>query len=132
MQIDTVESVSVIEQLQNGFTLHARTHAEHLAKIYIIKNPNEVGEFIGENLYLLDILEEVPGEIYRYFGSDQKLVLKVSAEPDILESSELWIEILTKLSAKEAMPVLEEFDKNWWLENMERANCKLNITLKFV
>lgn len=132
MQIDTVENVSVVEQLQNGFTLHARTHAEHLAKVYVIKKPNEVGEFIGKNLFLLDILEEIPGKIYQYFGENQKLSLKMSYDPDFPQSSDLWVSILTKLSVDEVFPLLEKFDEEWWLDNLDRANCKLNIKLEYI
>ena len=132
MQLDTIENVSVIEQLQTGFTSHTRTHAEHLAKDYIVKNPSEVGDFIGENFFLLDILEEIPNRISRYFGDNQKLTLTVSYEPEFPNSSELWVEVLTELSAKEARPILDKFDEEWWLDNMDRGNFKLNITLKFI
>ena len=132
MQLDTIENVSVIEQLQTGFTSHTRTHAEHLAKDYIVKNPSEVGDFIGENFFLLDILEEIPNRISQYFGDNQKLTLTVSYEPEFPNSSELWVEVLTELSAKEARPILDKFDEEWWLDNMDRGNFKLNITLKFI
>ncbi len=132
MQLDTIENVSVVEQLQNTFATHTRTHAEHLAKDYIIKKPKEVAEFVSENLYLLDLIEEIPTRISTYFGENQSLALRVSHEPEFPNSSELWVEILTKLSAKKAMPILYRFDEEWWLENLDRARYKLNITVKFI
>ncbi len=132
MQLETLENVSVVEQLQSTFATHTRTHAEHLAQDFIIKKPKEVGEFVSENLYLLDLLEEIPSRIYNYFGANQQLELRVSHEPEFPNSSELWVDILTKLSAKEATQILDKFDADWWLENMERANSKLNITLEFI
>ncbi|HSK73193.1 MAG TPA: hypothetical protein VK892_15955 [Pyrinomonadaceae bacterium] len=132
MQTDSVQNVSVVEQLQNGFAAHIRARAEHLAEDYLVKNPQEVGGFIGENFFLLDILEEIPRQISKYFGSDQRLVLKVSYQPDYPDSAELWVDILTELSANEALPLLDKFDEEWWLENLDKTDCKLNINLKFV
>jgi hypothetical protein len=132
MQLDPIENISVIEQLQSTFATHTRTHAEHLAKDYIIENPKEVADFIGDNLFLLEILEEIPNKIYRYFGNNQNLALKVSSEPDFPDSKELWVSVLTKLSAQESRQMMDNFDENWWLENLDRADCKLNITLKYV
>jgi hypothetical protein len=132
MQLDAIENISVVEQLQSTFASRTYTHAEHLAKDYIIKKPKMVGEFVSENLYLLDLLEEIPSRIYTYFGVNQQLALRVTHEPEFPNSSELWVDVLTKLSAQEATQLLDKFDEEWWLENMERANYKLNITVEFI
>lgn len=130
--LENIESSAIVDVLQNGLASHTRSHAEILARDYEIKNPEQVAEFIGENLFLLDLLEEIPSKIYQYFGSSQKLSLKISHEPDFPQSPELWIYVLTGLSAKEALPILGKFDEEWWLENMDRSAWKLNINLKFV
>lgn len=132
MQYETLENTGVADVLQSSFVLHTRTHAEHLAKDYEIKNPKEVADFIGENLFLLEILEEAPNQISRYFGENRKLALRVAYEPEFPRSSELWIEILTELSAKEATRLLEKLDENWWLENTEKGGGKVNVTVKFI
>ena len=86
----------------------------------------------SKNRFLFSLLEEIPNKIYEYFGNNQKLSLKISHEPDFPQSSELWVSILTELSAKEALSILEKFDEEWWLENMDKSAGKLNINLKFV
>lgn len=130
--LESAKNSVIADVLQNGLALHTRSHAETLARDYEINNPEQVAEFIGENLFLLDLLEEIPSKIYQYFGDNQKLSLKVSHEPDFPQTPELWISILTKYSAKEALPILEKFDEEWWLENMDGSGWKLNINLKFV
>jgi hypothetical protein len=132
MQTDTIQNNSVVEQLQNGLAAHTRTHAEHLAKDYIIKNPQEVFDFIGENLFLLELLEEIPTQIFLYFGKNQKLNLEILREPDFPDSKELWVSVLTEISAQESRQLMDKFDENWWLKNLDRADCKLNVTLKYV
>jgi hypothetical protein len=99
---------------------------------YEIAKVEEVKNFLSKHRFLISLIEEIPSRIYNYFGENQKLALRVSFEPEYPNSSELWIEILTELSATDAMPLLEKFDEDWWLENLERANYKLNITLKFI
>jgi len=103
-----------------------------LSSKYEISNFEEVKTFLSKNRFLISLVEEIPSKIYQYFERSQKLSLNTSHEPDFPNSIELWIYISTDLSAKEAMPILERFDEEWWLENMERANGKLNITIKFV
>ncbi len=132
MQTETLNNLAIAEVLQNGFATHTRTHAEHLVKDYIIKNPKEVADFIGENLFLLELLEEIPTQIFHSFGNNQKLNLEILGEPDFPDSKELWVSVLTELSAQESRQMMDKFDEDWWLKNLDRADCKLNVTLKYV
>ncbi len=103
-----------------------------IKQFYKFYEVNFVTGFLRKNRFLVPLLRATPEKIYDYFGKDQKLALKVSFDSDSPQLSELWVLILTELPAKDALPVLERFDEEWWLENMDRADCKLNITLKFV
>jgi len=91
-----------------------------------------LGSFLRKNRFLVPLLREIPEKIYDYFGKEQKLSLKISFESDSLQLAELWVSILTELLANEVLPILDRFDEEWWLENMNRADSKLNITLKFI
>ena len=99
---------------------------------YEVKDTARVSEFLYENQFLMNLLAEIPWQIRQYFGNSPRLKLEILSEHDFHASKELWISILTKLSAEEALPFLDKFDEEWWLENMDRANHKLNITLEFV
>ena len=99
---------------------------------YEISDSDEIKALLSKNRFLISLLEEIPGKIYQYFGSNQKLALQVIHEPDFPEDSELWILVLTELPAKEARPIMNRFDKDWWLKNLHQANCKLNIGIEYV
>ena len=99
---------------------------------YEIAESESIKSFLSKNRLLILLLEEIPSKISQYFGHNQKLSLKISHEPDFPQSFELWVFILTELSAKEAFPILEKFDEDWWLENLDRADCKLNISLEYI
>jgi len=103
-----------------------------LAKKYRFSKIDEVKNFLSKNQHLISLLEEIPSRIYQHFGNGQGLLLKVSHDPDFPQSSELWVFILTELSAKQALPLLEKFDEEWWLKNLEQTFGKLNISLDYI
>lgn len=132
MQTETLENASVVEQLQNSFASHTRTHAEHSAKDYIIKNPQAVADFIGENLFLLKLLEEIPAQIRKYFGKSQELILQFFWNPEDPMWHQIHVLVPTKLSVDEAFSAMEKFDEDWWLDNFARADMKLQILKEYI
>ena len=132
MQLDTIENVSVVEQLQSTFATHTRTHAEHLAKDYIIKNPKDVAEFIGENLFLLELLEEIPEQIRKIFGDVQSLKLEFFFDPEDQNYHRLSVGIPTKSELEKSSSLLKEFDENWWFKNERKSLSKILIDLEFI
>jgi hypothetical protein len=132
MQLETSDNLAVADVLQNTFATHTRTHAEHLAKDYIIKKPKDVGEFVSENLYLLDLLEEIPLKLKKFFGENQELSLEFFLDPEDVNWHRLQVKIQTELSVNEAMAKLNNFDEEWWIDNEERSNSKVTIRLEYV
>lgn len=88
--------------------------------------------FLHKNAYLLPVLEELPNKVAEYFGNERELLLKVSGESVFLDSSELSLFISVPLTADEGLDILDKFDNEWWLDNLERTKYNLNINLKFV
>lgn len=99
---------------------------------YEISDFEEVKNFLSKNRFLISLLEEIPNKVYQYYGNTQKISLEVFYEPDFPQSSELWVSVLTELSAEEARSIMDRLDEDWWLENIDRANCKLNIGIDYV
>ncbi len=140
MQTETLENESktlapyndVAELIDNKIHAAMLESINFLAREYDIRNPSEVAKFLRENLFLFDLLKEIPQKIRDYFGEDQKLSLRMSYDPDFPQSSDLWVAILTKLSVDKVFPLLEKFDEEWWFDNSERTHCKLNIKLEYI
>ncbi len=101
-------------------------------KCYSIANTDEIKRFVEKNAYLISLIEEIPSKILEYFKQGEGLSLELVADPDFPQSSELWISVVTNGSASEARPIMDQFDNGWWFENLDRARCKLNITLEYV
>jgi hypothetical protein len=140
MQTETLEKTTagIAPINETAELLDREIHRKTLAKInalareYEIKNPELTAEFIGENLFLLDLLEEIPAQVRRFFGGETKLALEILSEPDFASSSEIFVLVFTKIGAKQARALMDEFDRQWWLENLDKANCKLNVSLEYV
>lgn len=114
--------------------VHAKTleQINVLAREYEIRNPSKVAEFLSENLFLLDLLKVIPGKLRKFFGKNTKLAVELFAEPEMPSSKEIFVLVLTKNEAKEARAKMDEFDEKWWFENLDKANCKLNVSLEYV
>lgn len=55
--------------------------------------------------------------------------LSIDTDPENGEQS-LLLTITAGLEPKEAFETLQEFDSNWWLDNMGRADGELHIFLE--
>jgi tetratricopeptide (TPR) repeat protein len=105
---------------------------EVLRSLYHLEEPDLITEFVQQNSFLIELLVEAPRRINSVFGEETKLALQLSQDPEDVDSRELFINILTTLSAQEAFPLLERLDEEWWLDISDRADGKLNIRLRYV
>ena len=106
--------------------------ADRLEEIYTFRRPPEVAEFLGENPFLVPVLFEAYPEIEKYFGRTAPVFLEVVTDPEAADDRELYALIGTRLSPEEALERLGQFDKDWWLRTLDRAQCKLCIHIEFL
>ena len=140
MQTETLEKSTVKITPYNEVAelidreVHAKTleQINVLAREYEIRNPTEVAAFLCRNKSLIDLLEEIPRKLRKFFGRNVKLAVELFAEPEMPASKEIFVLVITKKDAKEARAKMDEFDQKWWLENMDKADCKLNVSLEYV
>lgn len=114
--------------------VHNRTleQINFLAREYEIRNPSEVAAFLSENKSLIDLLEEIPAQIRRHFGAEQKLTISFFPDPEDSRSNRLHVLIPTKLSVKDSSALLENFDKAWWLQNERKSLSKILVDVEFI
>lgn len=98
---------------------------------FTLMNSSLVIKFLREHLYLVNLILTARSKIADYFGQSTPLALSLAQYPDE-GAEELYLFIQTKLSAKEALPLLELFEENWWLDTLSRARCKMTIKLEYV
>lgn len=90
-----------------------------------------VDDFLAEHKFLVLIINEALVKIEKYFGDGQKLVLEISIDPED-GSPDLLLLIQTEKKAVEALPILDKFDEEWWLDNSERAKGLLTIKMEYI
>lgn len=112
--------------------IHAKTleQINVLAREYEIRNPSKVAEFLGANLFLLDLLKEIPAQIREVFGDEQNLRLEFFLDPEDANYHRLFIGIPTKTKIKKSSSLLQKFDENWWFENERKSRSKILIDLE--
>lgn len=106
--------------------------SDALSSLYHLEEPDLIAEFIQPNSFLVELLAEAPRHVHSVFGTDTDLALQLSQDPEDADSHQLFINILTTLSAQDAFPLLERLDDEWWLDVSNRADGKLNIRLRYI
>ena len=82
------------------------------------------------NLFLLDLLKEIPKQVRDYFGDEQNLKLKVSFDPEDPNYHRLVVGIPTKTEVESSSMRLRKFDENWWFANERKSRSKILIDLE--
>lgn len=98
---------------------------EQLEKIYILKNPDEIRDFLLENDYLMEILLEAPSHIHRIFGQVSLILELDNSEGE--EWNMLFIIIKSSFDVKEALNRETQLMDEWFLDKMEATRGRLSI-----
>jgi hypothetical protein len=102
-----------------------------LKKSYNMPNSSDVAIFLDRHLNLVDFLLESAKQIRIYFPSEE-LSLEVVSDPETAGNEELFVYILTSLPAKDALEKLNEFDDQWFLDQLDLTDGLFNFNLRFV
>lgn len=93
---------------------------------------NEVDRFLTKNAFLVKVLNESVPTLQKHFGDEVKVQLEIFSDPDKTTEQELFARVLTRLSAAEALDLLDLFDEDWWLDASPDAKCLLNFGLRYI
>lgn len=98
----------------------------------MIKNSTGVEDFLKSNYGVVAYLYEAPNRIRKYF-INANLEIGVFSDTDNSEDQpELYFEITTSLSPKEASEKLSALNREWLFVSGDQDLMSLNITLKFL
>lgn len=98
-------------------------------QLYTVRNEAEVSNFVKANGFLPSVLSDGYQQIARYF-SDSKPTLALKTDPED-GYQQLVISVPTRLTPAAALSQLEQFDKDWWLDALRRAQGKVCINLAY-
>jgi len=107
--------------------LERKDIVDELKGIYEFSNIEGIRNFIMQNNYLVNILNEAPENIYRIFGRSIKLILELHSDPEE-EWDELFIVIKSPYTAEKAVALERKLFNEWFVHIMDKVNNKLNFT----
>lgn len=90
----------------------------------------EILQYLNEKKHLISILIEAHEKIKNIFNND-KNVLRVVYDPEIIGWKKLIIEIHTNLDVDEAFDKLKVLDNLWWLDISFKFANDLEINISF-
>jgi hypothetical protein len=100
---------------------------DELKGAYEFSNIEEIRNFIMQNNYLINILNEAPENIYRIFDRRIKLILELRSDPEE-EWDELFIVIKSPYNAEKTVELGTKLFYEWFIHIMNKVNDKLNFT----
>jgi hypothetical protein len=118
---------------QVSFFVYDKNEADlkYISENYLFRNKKQVFAFIQENPYLIDLLVDAYQKIQYFFSSCTEVFLQIVGEPESSNDKQLIAWISLSLNPDEAIARLDQFDEEWWLDEMERAQDKLCFTIEF-
>ena len=98
-----------------------------LSNVIRFDSPQEITDFLLQNLELIGIINDSIKQIRMYFP-EENLKLKVEFDPEIgSDSGILILLVVTKKEPEEVIELLDELNKKWWFEMKLKTDQKLLI-----
>ncbi|MBI4704639.1 MAG: hypothetical protein HY744_26340 [Deltaproteobacteria bacterium] len=109
----------------------ARVTAEAVERgVYEVRPGAE--DILAREPSLALFLPEVCAKVREVFGGDADLALERFDDPEAPQSEPmLFVLVKTRLDGRTAATALERFHEEWWLDNMGRAQGKLEVSVEF-
>ncbi len=128
---DTIISAPAVHDLDGcATTLVPKKHLELLEYLYHTDDFKTLFVFLDHHPFLVPILIEAFFQIERFFPSFVGF-LEVHTDPDDSMDRQIMLSIMTSLSSEDALATLDQFDEQWWLDALGKAQGKLCIMLGF-
>ena len=106
------------------------TEVESLRLTYCFRQTKEISGFLETHKFLVPLLIEAYPEISKHFP-DSQVFLEIDTSPEETNNPSLVAFIATNHSPDEALRKLKNFDEEWWLDSLDRAQRKLSINVEF-
>ena len=106
--------------------------AEQLEQIYHFRRSPEIWRFLQQHAFIIPLLLEAPTHICQRFP-DAAMYLEVLVHPQgsNADDDEMVIHVMTHLDADDALEILWELDRDWWLKASETVAGRLIIDVDF-
>ncbi|MBC8265123.1 MAG: hypothetical protein H8E47_13495 [Anaerolineales bacterium] len=127
---EPLESIRTWQEVGASTVRVPQAVIQWLERLYTFKERSEVLWFLDRYPFLASLLLEAYYEIEKHFPYSQ-VFLEVVTDPEEIDDYQLVASIATNFAPNEAVDRLEQFDEDWWLDALDRAQSKLCIDVEF-
>lgn len=104
----------------------------HWANGYELRNATDSSEYIASYPQLANFLQASHQELRRLFGPEPRFVLEIVRDPEASAPNDfLFVNIRTSMPVDEAMAHLNQFDEDWYLDQVDSFGDLVNFNLEF-
>jgi len=110
----------------------ATANSMHWANGYELRNATDSSEYIASYPQLANFLQASHQELRRLFGPEPRFVLEIVRDPEASAPNDfLFVNIRTSMPVDEAMAHLNQFDEDWYLDQVDSFGDLVNFNLEF-
>ena len=109
----------------------AQADIDRLAEFYAFRDPEAVTGFVRRHPEVIAPLLEAVAVVPRYFGPGRPFVLEVERDREAHDHTLLFALIQTDLDVDASLEALRQFDEEWWLDALQRADRKLMFSVEY-
>ena len=98
---------------------------------YWFRDPPRVQQYLHSHPQLEEVLIDAWPHLRRHFGPDVQVFLEVVSDPEIETWDQLIAHVRTAHQPEEALYRLDQFDDEWFLDQLSRVSGQMNFNLEF-
>jgi len=102
-----------------------------LSWLYEFRDFHSITSILHQNRGLVPLLLEVYGQVCLRFGSESRLALELFTDPEADSDQGLVVIIRAHLTPEQAQKAMDDFDMEWWLDALPRAEHRLTIVVEY-
>jgi hypothetical protein len=121
----------VREMSGSSVSFTTRSEVESLKSVYNFPtNDDGIFSILQPHPVLVGLLFDAAMQLHAYFPNAH-LRLEVDDEPDDFQNRQLVVAVRVSSGIEASLATLKDFDKEWWLSNLARAEGLLTIDVEF-
>lgn len=130
---DRIKSLGmgVPRSVENSIILKPQKDIRLLEILYNFENPMDVKRFLLTNKSLIEIVFEAHRQIKRIFVEEINLFLELHHDPEE-DWEELFIVIKSPYAPIKTRELMDDLDRSWFLDIMDKTQGKLCITEEYL
>lgn len=118
------------------FEFHSITlnieYLNDIENIYMMRLPEEIKAWLFLHPSIADVLIEAHSHIIDSFGDTAQIRIQIVKDPEASDFEELIAYIITGLPVPRALESLDQFDNQWFLDQVDRLDGNFNFCLEII